>query len=398
VKIEAIRPILLSAPYADSKNVEVLNHLPHGYRTTGLVEITLSGGVTGVGEGYLAVFAPQVFTAIVDLVGPALRGLPADDPGLCYRTICRVCDYWSYQGAARHVTSAVMIALVDALAKARGLPAWRLLNEHGSASPFGLYGSGGDSVDPAAMQKEIEHLRGLGIGLFKIRAGASQASKAVFVLREAGASGIEVGIDMTQNLARPSQTSDEVLRFVREVHDRSSHRICFLEEVFGPDSLGKLPELRAKIDVPITGGEIVTEAGELIERMNRGWYDWVQPDATVIGGPLETLRVFAAGGERGCRVVVHCWGSAVCQMANYHAAWAGHADLAEWPMPAYALRGVLMAAPLDIQSGRLSPSEAPGLGVSVTPDIERDFPFRPDAVYDCLPRRPFAYRDEVWAP
>lgn len=397
MKIEAIRPILLSAPYADRRNVEVLHHLPHGYRTTGLVEITLSGGITGLGEGYLAVFAPRVFTAVVELIAPALRGLPADDPSLCYRTLCRICDYWSYQGAARHVTSAVMIALVDALAKAKGVPAWRLMNGQGSASSFALYGSGGDSVDPAAMHAEIDQLKQRGLRLFKIRAGAGHASKAVFVMQQAGAAGIEVGVDMTQNLARPSQTSDDVLRFVREVHDRSSRRICFLEEVFGPDALSELPALRAKLDVPITGGEIVTNAEGLIERMKRGWYDWVQPDATVLGGPLETLRIFQAGRQTGCRVVVHCWGSAVCQMANYHAAWAGHADLAEWPMPAYALREVLMVKPPDIQDGRLSPPETPGLGVAISPEIEREFPFVPEAVYDCLPRQQVVYRDELWA-
>lgn len=394
--IESIRPILLSAPYADSKNLEVLNHLPHGSRTTGLVEVELTGGVKGLGEGYLAVFAPKVFTEIVRMVGPGLRGLPADDLGLCYRTLCRMCGYWSYQGAARHVISAIMIALVDAVAKARGLPAWRMLNEHARGTPITLYGSGGDATDPAAMEAEIRRLRHHGIRLFKIRAASGHANKAVFVMQQAGQSGIAVGVDMTQNLASPSQTSDDILRFVGEVHSRTPHRIAFLEEVFGPDSLAELPALRAKLDVPVAGGEIVTTAEELLERMGGGYYDWVQPDATVIGGPLETLRIFDAAQNTGCRVVVHCWGSGVCQMANYHAAWAGDADLAEWPVPSYPLRDALMTQPLAIQDGCLPPPETPGLGVSLTPEIEREFPFRPEAVYDCLPRRPVLYDDAVW--
>ena len=60
-RIVRVRPVLLSAPYADAGNLEVQLHLPGGHRTCGLVEVTLEDGTTGLGEGYLAVFAPQVF-------------------------------------------------------------------------------------------------------------------------------------------------------------------------------------------------------------------------------------------------------------------------------------------------------------------------------------------------
>ena len=62
--VRSVRSVLLSAPYAEPEgNLEVLLHLPSGLRTTGLVEITLSDGTVGLGEGYLAVFAPTVFAA-----------------------------------------------------------------------------------------------------------------------------------------------------------------------------------------------------------------------------------------------------------------------------------------------------------------------------------------------
>ena len=75
MKIKEIRPILLSCPYSDIyKNFEVIKHLNSGYKTIGLVEIKLENGVTGYGEGYLAVFAPKVFTEIVNLISPSLIG------------------------------------------------------------------------------------------------------------------------------------------------------------------------------------------------------------------------------------------------------------------------------------------------------------------------------------
>ena len=70
-KIENIRSILLSAEYGDEKHPEILECFPNGpKRTIGLVEVTLENGVKGYGEGYLGVFAPQVFKSIVELCAP----------------------------------------------------------------------------------------------------------------------------------------------------------------------------------------------------------------------------------------------------------------------------------------------------------------------------------------
>ena len=73
-KIAKIRTVLLSSPYADPDDPEIKECFPNGAkRTIGMVEIKLDNGVTGIGEGYLAVFAPLVFKSIVDLVIGAMR-------------------------------------------------------------------------------------------------------------------------------------------------------------------------------------------------------------------------------------------------------------------------------------------------------------------------------------
>jgi hypothetical protein len=44
----------------------------------------------------------------------------------------------------------------------------------------------------------------------------------------------------------------------------------------------------------------------------------------------------------------------------------------------------MLAEPWRIERGQLLLSDTPGLGVRLTPEIEREFPFREDAVYRCL--------------
>ena len=59
-------------------------------------------------------FAPKFFESIVELGSPYLLHKEAFDLDQRVSDLCRVCDYWSLQGAARHVKSAFEIALADA--------------------------------------------------------------------------------------------------------------------------------------------------------------------------------------------------------------------------------------------------------------------------------------------
>ena len=392
--ISHIRPVLLSAPYATPDDLEVKLHLRSGYRTTGLVEVTLSDGTTGIGEGYLAVFAPHVFTSITQLIAPYLLGKNALDVRARYFDMCGVVDYWSLEGAARHVVSALEIALFDAVAKHLDVPVYTLLGGK-ATDELCLYGSGGDSTTPDAMNEELELLKCKGIDIIKIRARNHQVDKAVWTLEQAARFGIRVAVDMTQNLARSGQSVADVLRFVEAVRARTPEPIYFLEEVLGQGGLKGYPELRRRTTCRVAGGETVTTAAELCERVETGYYGLAQPDATVIGGLQETLRVFDTCARHGTEVVVHCWGSGVSMMANYHAAFAGGGRLAEWPMKFYPLREALMLVPLSINNGSLAAPTAPGLGIYLTEETEHRFPFREDAIYACL-APPTALDESVW--
>jgi len=384
-KIIRVRCVLLSAPYSnDQDDLEVILHLPSGCRTTGLVEITLDNGIVGLGEGYLAVFAPRVFEQIVAMVTPALLEQDLQDFARLCRDVSLVTGYWSLQGAAQHVISAVEIALQDCQAQILGIPVWQMLGGE-SGRALKLYASGGDAVGPEPMLRELDRVQQLGIDLIKIRARHHQADKTIWCQQHAAERGIAVAVDMTQNLAIPSQSISEILRFLEEVQQQGGRLPEFLEEALGPLEIKNYAALRAKVPgTQIAGGEIVTTATELCDRIEQGCYDIVQPDATVIGGIGPTLEVFSNARRHGCKVYVHCWGGSVGMMANYHAALAGGGIVAEWPIKPYVLREALAVSAWSVANGQITLSDAPGLGVRLTPEIEREYAFRDDAVYHCL--------------
>jgi len=379
-----VRSILLSSPYADPDDPEIKECFPNGAkRTIGMVEITLEHGVTGLGEGYLAVFAPLVFTAIVDLCRPHVIGLDGFDIAGVVRRLRSLSDYWSLQGAARHVISAFEIALQDAKAKSLGIPVYDLLGG-AKTDRIEIYGSGGCCDAKEQFLRELDLLGSKGIKLYKIRSVKPDVYRTAWVLEAAAKRGVKVGVDMCQNLADPPQRVEDVVAFVEAVHHLTPHRMIFLEEAIGPDEPAGFKELQTRIDVPVYGGEIITTPKEMIERMKNGVYDAVQPDASVIGGISAVMDIFKAGRNYGTDVVVHAWGGAAAIMASYHAAFAAGGTLVEFPMLAFPLGVEMIGDQGRIIDGRLLRPTAPGLGLTLTPEREARYPFDESAVYCCV--------------
>ena len=382
-QIASARCILLSSPYADADDPEIKECFPNGpKRTIGMVEITLDNGVKGIGEGYLAVFAPLVFRSIVELCTPQVVGKDAFDIERRIRDLRSLCDYWSLQGAARHVISAFEIALQDAKGKSLGKPVYDLLGG-ARLDSIQIYGSGGCCDAKAQFIRELELLQSKGIELYKIRSVKRDIFRTAWILEEAAKRGISVGIDMCQNLADPPQAVEDVVHFVSEVRKASPQPILFLEEAIGPDAPEGFKALRRQIDIPVYGGEIITTPKEMITRMKDGVYDGVQPDASVMGGISAVMDIFAASRKTGTRVVVHAWGGAAAIMASYHAAFAADGDLVEYPMLDFPLGAEMIGDQGQIVVGRLIRPTAPGIGVTLTPEMEARYPFDPTAVYSC---------------
>ena len=379
-----IRCVLLSSPYADADDPEIKECFPNGpKRTIGMVEVTLDNGVTGLGEGYLAVFAPLVFQSIVDLCRPQVLGKDGFDIERRVKDLRSLCDYWSLQGAARHVIAAFEIALQDAKGKSLGIPVHELLGG-AQAESIQIYGSGGCCDQKHQFLREMDMLGSLGIEIYKIRSVKRDILRTAWVLDEAGRRGIKVGVDMCQNLADPPQAVEDVVAFVEAVHALTDRRMIFVEEALGPDQPDAFRELRGRIDVPVCGGEIVTTPKEMIERINADVYDFVQPDASVMGGISAVMDVFEAAKAKGTDVVVHAWGGAAAIMASYHAAFAAGGKLVEYPMLYFPLGAEMIGDQGRIEMGRLIRPTAPGLGLTLTPEMEARYPFDETAVYSCV--------------
>ena len=112
---------------------------------------------------------------------------------------------------------------------------------------------------------------------------------------------------MCQNLADPPLTAEEVINFINSVKEISSEKILFLEEAVGPTDIKGFQKLKENFDIQICGGEIITTQEEMISRIDLGAYDFVQPDASVIGGIQSVLEIFEYAKSNNIDTVVHAW-------------------------------------------------------------------------------------------
>ena len=95
------------------------------------------------------------------------------------------------------------------------------------------------------------------------------------------------------------------------------------------------------------------------------------------------MEVFSASKRQGTYVVVHARGGPVAIMASYHAAFAGGGSLVEYPMLSFPLGDEMLGDTLKISGGHLKCPDGPGLGVNLSENIEKRYPFDETAVYSC---------------
>ena len=107
-------------------------------------------------------------------------------------------------------------------------------------------------------------------------------------------------------------------------------------------------------------------------------FDIGQPDASFTGGLHEFLVVARMMAERGRQVATHAWGAGGSLMQNVHAGFAAPNTRILEIAPDYAgLHSEVIDGGLIIKDGYVLPPDRPGLGIVLTDETRRRYPFQP---------------------
>jgi galactonate dehydratase len=155
-------------------------------------------------------------------------------------------------------------------------------------------------------------------------------------------------------------------------------RVFFFEEPLHYSKRSGYTELCQTVDVPIAGGECLTAACEWQVFVEHDCFDIGQPDASFAGGLSEFLVIAKMLADKNRLVATHAWGAGPSLMQNIHAGFAApNTCMLEVPPDYAGLHSEIIDGGLKIKDGYLLPPDRPGLGIVLTDEIRRRYPFQP---------------------
>ena len=353
-------------------------------RTAHLIEVETDEGLTGWGE----CFGPGNIalanrTIVQDVIQSMILGhSPLDRDVLWHKTYNLMRDH-GQKGMPMQALSGVDIALWDIAGKVANLPIYQLIGgAHRKQIPVYGYGM---MLRPepledltARFKEEARAIKDMGFVATKMKVGLGPRAdiKLAEAVRHSIGDDFRFMVD-----ANHCYTTSDAFTVGRALEDLGAY---WFEEPIAPEDLQGYRELRAGLNVNISGGEVEFSRWGWRSLLESRGLDIAKPEVCALGGISEYLQVLALCHAHFTPVVNHVWGSAVAVATNMHLL-ASMPDLPggmnPWePMLEFdttdnKFRDELLETPLEIQAqvaqtnGYIALPEGPGLGI--TPD--RDF-------------------------
>jgi L-alanine-DL-glutamate epimerase-like enolase superfamily enzyme len=318
-----------------------------------------AGDETGIGYAYAgAGVARSMAMFISDVLAPRITGLPDTAPSRPWADLYRETVLVGRRGLAIRAMSAIDLALWDLLGKRAGMPLNRLLG--GISDDVPAYASGGyyRPGDPLEhIEREITRYLDLGFRDVKIKVGGLPAeADAARVERARLLVGPQGRVALDANNAWKSPT--DAIHFVRMVEHLSP---WWIEEPLAPDDIAGHAEIARATDVPVATGEIHSTRWDFRALIEAKAADILQPDATVVGGVSEWMRIAHTAESFDIPVAPH-WNHDV----HVHLAAAVTNCLSvEWFDLEQDITNFerLLAEPMTPSNGRLVVPDRPGTGL-----------------------------------
>jgi len=389
MKITRVETVLLTGPCTKDPYVLACRKR----RSAAFIEVHTDVGIVGLGETYIGYFCPEVVPTIVKFFEPILIGQNVDNIAQLWQRMYHCENFWCRVGMGASVLTGIEAALWDLKGKQLKLPVYELLGGLKHESLLG-YATGGPSNHPTdELARKVDFYIGEGFKALKLGAGwhsAAQghigyktakqwvdceAGKLEFVRKRFG-DDIEIMLDAHMGNSPVGTwdlgTAQAVANALEPYHP------LFLEEPLSYNDPQGYAELCRTTNLPIAGGECLTTTSEWRNFAERDAFDIGQPDASFTGGMEQFMKVAAMLESRGRRIATHAWGAGGSLMQNVHCGFAAANTCILEVAPAYGpLHSEIIGDSFVMRDGQVLPPTSPGLGIQLTDETKRRYPFIP---------------------
>jgi galactonate dehydratase len=388
MKIIDVRTVLLTGPSTNDPYILEIRQR----RSAAFIEIITDTTHIGLGETYAGYFCPEAVPAIVEFFKPILVGQNVDNIPELWQRMYHCGNFWCRVGLGTIVLNGIEAALWDLKGKLLDQPVHALLGG-AKFDRLPCYATGGPSNYPKErLAQKLDFYLSLGFRGMKVGAGSRslegrfvgktpneaadfEADKFAFMRQHVGP---EVWLMMDAHMGNNHTFTWTLEIAIAVAKALEPFNLFFLEEPLHYTDPWGYAELCKATTTPIAGGECLTAAYEWRVFADQDCFDIGQPDASFTGGLSEFLKVSQMLEQRGRKIATHAWGAGGSLMQNIHAGFAtSNTCILEMP-PAYAgLHSDVIDGGLVIRDGYLLPPDRPGLGVVLTDEIKRRYPFFP---------------------
>ncbi|MFB6310103.1 MAG: mandelate racemase/muconate lactonizing enzyme family protein [Salinirussus sp.] len=337
------------------------------YRDHAITYVRTADGQEGVGYSLGYESADLIADAVNNTLGPLVEG---EDPRDTERLYSRMVDgsvQVGRRGAFMRAISTVDIACWDVAAKAVETPLYKYLGAAREEIP--AYASGGyyrDEKGHEGLRDEVDRYVRAGHDTIKMKVGRRPASDELERVRAVRETiGPERTLLMDANGAWDSAPA--ALQFCQAAAEFDPY---FIEEPAMPDNIDLLSRINDRIDYAVATGELESTRYGFQTLLRAGAAGILQPDATVVGGITEWLKVANMANAVDVPIAPHYnW--------NLHVSLLCAIDNATWVEYFYRDQDVkvfddVVADPIAPDNGMMRPPDRPGHGVQLDPDaIER---------------------------
>ena len=159
----------------------------------------------------------------------------------------------------------------------------------------------------------------------------------------------------------------------------AEYRPFFYEDPILPDSFHAMAEVARHISIPIATGERLHTIWEFEELLMKGSVQYVRPDVCMAGGLTHTKKIAALAEAHYVKLVPHNPLSPVSTAACVQL----DACIPNFGLQEYAgdeevpPKSDLIKYPLKVEKGYLIVPDKPGIGVELSDDKIRDYPYKP---------------------
>lgn len=403
MKITDVKTILLTGPATLDPFLGEARTL----RSVAFIRIETDKGLTGLGETYGGYFFPEGVTEIVEFFKPILIGNDVEDIPELWRRMYHCGNFWCRVGLGAIVLAGIEGALWDLKGKALGVPVYKLLGEAWKSefpqtandkkftghSRLACYASGGPSNYPLdRLANKVEYYLSLGFRGVKLGAGTYwggkdfriahepaeaadvEAKKAAFVReRFGGKEDLWLMFDGHMGNSPVTWGYDTALAVVKALEPFDPF---FYEEPLHYTRPDLYAELCRNTTIEIAGGECLTAVCEWETFIKQDSFDVGQPDASFVSGLDQFMKVASLMAKRDRTIVTHSWGAGTGLMQNIHCGFAcPNTTMLEMTQAYGPLHSELIGDSLQMKDGYVLPPEKPGLGINLTDDTIKRFPF-----------------------